>query len=115
MKLLILWLSLHEPRFFLPHIQQLGLDDDLTRLCKLQFLSELLPSMSTIQSGLRDESPNNSETQEPAFIEPMQCERLRPASGREVNFRVQIRRLSLHRGEARERGHALLSPAKGAR
>jgi hypothetical protein len=51
MKLFILWLSLHEPRFFLPHIEQLGPDDDLIRLGKLQFFRELLPAMSTIQSA----------------------------------------------------------------
>ena len=51
MNLFILWLSLHEPRLFLPHIQQLGPDDDLIRLGKLQFFRELLPAMSTMQSA----------------------------------------------------------------
>ena len=51
MGLFVFWLSLHEPRLFLPHIQQLGPDDDLTRLGKLQFFRELLPAMSTIQSA----------------------------------------------------------------
>ena len=51
MELFILWLSLHEPRLFLPHIQQLGPDDELIRLGKLQFFHELLPAMATIQSA----------------------------------------------------------------
>ena len=51
MNLFILWLSLHEPRFFLPRIQQLGPDDDLIRLGKLQFFRELLPAMSTIPNA----------------------------------------------------------------
>ena len=37
MELFILWLSLHEPRLFLPHIQQLGPDDELIQLGKFSF------------------------------------------------------------------------------
>ena len=55
MLLFILWQSLHEPRFFLPQILQklrdLGSDDDLRQLNKLQFFRELLPAASTIENA----------------------------------------------------------------
>ena len=54
MQLFVVWLSVHKPRVFLPHIQQklrdLGPNDDLTQLSKLQFFRELLPAMSAIES-----------------------------------------------------------------